>query len=107
MQEIAHQPVLFQELDITDEAALQELFRKVRAGAALPWVVPGVRARGGSHRSREETLCPTFLWAMEPPGLAEWSSWGSSGWFLPGAPLSCCRGTDARPVPPCSTVSRP
>ncbi|XP_014113935.1 PREDICTED: UDP-glucose 4-epimerase isoform X3 [Pseudopodoces humilis] len=28
VQEIAHRPVLFQELDITDEAALQELFRK-------------------------------------------------------------------------------
>lgn len=36
VQEIVHQPILFQELDITDEAALQELFSKVRARAAVP-----------------------------------------------------------------------
>ncbi|NXG72403.1 GALE epimerase, partial [Baryphthengus martii] len=36
VQQIVGQPILFQELDITDEAALQELFRKVRAGATEP-----------------------------------------------------------------------
>ena len=36
MQQIVHQPILFQELDITDEAALQELFSKVRARAVVP-----------------------------------------------------------------------
>lgn len=36
MQQIVRQPILFQELDITDEAALQELFSKVRARATVP-----------------------------------------------------------------------
>lgn len=36
VQQIVCQPILFQELDITDEAALQELFSKVRARAAVP-----------------------------------------------------------------------
>lgn len=36
VQQIVCQPILFQELDITDGAALQELFSKVRAGAAVP-----------------------------------------------------------------------
>ncbi|NXU01264.1 GALE epimerase, partial [Buphagus erythrorhynchus] len=55
VQEITQRPVLFQELDITDEAALQELFRKVRAGAAVPCLAPGGPGRTGSHGSREET----------------------------------------------------
>lgn len=36
VQQIVRQPILFQELDITDEAALEELFRKVRSRAAAP-----------------------------------------------------------------------
>lgn len=36
MQQIVRQPILFQELDITNEAALQELFSKVRARAVVP-----------------------------------------------------------------------
>lgn len=35
VQQIVHQPILFQELDITNEAALQELFSKVRARATV------------------------------------------------------------------------
>ncbi|XP_014815344.1 PREDICTED: UDP-glucose 4-epimerase-like [Calidris pugnax] len=36
VQQIVQKPILFQELDITNEAALQELFSKVRARATLP-----------------------------------------------------------------------
>lgn len=36
VQQIVRQPILFQELDITDEAALEELFRKVRSRATAP-----------------------------------------------------------------------
>ncbi|NWT18438.1 GALE epimerase, partial [Vireo altiloquus] len=46
VQEIAHQPVLFQELDITDEAALQELFRKHRFSAVMHFA--GLKAVGES-----------------------------------------------------------
>lgn len=50
-----HQPILFQELDITNEAALQELFSKVRVKSCSaprwPHGLQGVRrvcAGGGS-----------------------------------------------------------
>ncbi|NXR22307.1 GALE epimerase, partial [Cinclus mexicanus] len=46
VQEIAHRPVLFQELDITDEAALQELFRKHRFSAVMHFA--GLKAVGES-----------------------------------------------------------
>lgn len=36
VQQIVRQPILFQELDITDEAALEELFSKVRARTTVP-----------------------------------------------------------------------
>ncbi|NXH82497.1 GALE epimerase, partial [Edolisoma coerulescens] len=46
VQEIVQQPVLFQELDITDEAALQELFGKHRFSAVLHFA--GLKAVGES-----------------------------------------------------------
>ncbi|NXA03651.1 GALE epimerase, partial [Sapayoa aenigma] len=46
VEQIVHQPVLFQELDITDEAALQELFRKHRFSAVLHFA--GLKAVGES-----------------------------------------------------------
>ncbi|NXH95239.1 GALE epimerase, partial [Pachycephala philippinensis] len=46
VQEIVQQPVLFQELDITDEAALQELFRKHRFSAVMHFA--GLKAVGES-----------------------------------------------------------
>ncbi|NXY54029.1 GALE epimerase, partial [Callaeas wilsoni] len=46
VQEIAQQPVLFQELDITDEAALQELFEKHRFSAVMHFA--GLKAVGES-----------------------------------------------------------
>ncbi|NXX33745.1 GALE epimerase, partial [Nicator chloris] len=46
VQEIAHRPVLFQELDITDEAALQELFRKHQFSAVMHFA--GLKAVGES-----------------------------------------------------------
>ncbi|XP_041273325.1 UDP-glucose 4-epimerase isoform X4 [Onychostruthus taczanowskii] len=46
VQEIAHRPVIFQELDITDEAALQELFRKHRFSAVMHFA--GLKAVGES-----------------------------------------------------------
>ncbi|KAM3657858.1 UDP-glucose 4-epimerase isoform 2-T3 [Ammospiza maritima maritima] len=46
VQEIAHRPVLFQELDITDRAALQELFRKHRFSAVMHFA--GLKAVGES-----------------------------------------------------------
>ncbi|NXF11992.1 GALE epimerase, partial [Smithornis capensis] len=46
VEQIAHQPILFQELDITDEAALQELFGKHRFSAVLH--VAGLKAVGES-----------------------------------------------------------
>lgn len=56
MQQIVRQPILFQELDITDKEALQELFSKVRARAAVPQGgllgsegMRGVHAGGGSQ----------------------------------------------------------
>ncbi|XP_059344516.1 UDP-glucose 4-epimerase isoform X2 [Ammospiza nelsoni] len=46
VQEIAHRPLLFQELDITDRAALQELFRKHRFSAVMHFA--GLKAVGES-----------------------------------------------------------
>ncbi|XP_054079628.1 UDP-glucose 4-epimerase isoform X3 [Rissa tridactyla] len=46
VQEIVHQPILFQELDITDEAALQELFSKHRFAAVMHFA--GLKAVGES-----------------------------------------------------------
>ncbi|NWW70852.1 GALE epimerase, partial [Climacteris rufus] len=46
VQEIVHRPVLFQELDITDEAALQELFGKHRFSAVMHFA--GLKAVGES-----------------------------------------------------------
>ncbi|XP_058712804.1 UDP-glucose 4-epimerase isoform X4 [Poecile atricapillus] len=46
VQEIANRPVLFQELDITDEAALQELFGKHRFSAVMHFA--GLKAVGES-----------------------------------------------------------
>ncbi|KAM6995990.1 UDP-glucose 4-epimerase isoform 2-T2 [Passerculus sandwichensis] len=46
VQEIAHRPVLFQELDITDRAALQELFGKHRFSAVMHFA--GLKAVGES-----------------------------------------------------------
>ncbi|NWX33103.1 GALE epimerase, partial [Notiomystis cincta] len=46
VQEIAQQPLLFQELDITDEAALQELFGKHRFSAVMHFA--GLKAVGES-----------------------------------------------------------
>ncbi|NWY68051.1 GALE epimerase, partial [Erithacus rubecula] len=46
VQEIAQRPVLFQELDITDEAALQELFSKHRFSAVMHFA--GLKAVGES-----------------------------------------------------------
>nr|XP_054504120.1 UDP-glucose 4-epimerase isoform X4 [Agelaius phoeniceus] len=46
VQEIAHRPVLFQELDITDRAALQELFRKHHFSAVMHFA--GLKAVGES-----------------------------------------------------------
>lgn len=57
MQEIAQRPLLFQELDITDGAALQELFGKVRAGAAVPCRAPGAPRAGRKGGA-------ALLWAM-------------------------------------------
>ncbi|KAM6335163.1 UDP-glucose 4-epimerase isoform 3-T3 [Alca torda] len=46
VQEIVHQPILFQELDITNEAALQELFSKHRFSAVMHFA--GLKAVGES-----------------------------------------------------------
>nr|XP_009929397.1 PREDICTED: UDP-glucose 4-epimerase [Opisthocomus hoazin] len=46
VQQIVHQPILFQELDITDEAALQELFSKHRFSAVMHFA--GLKAVGES-----------------------------------------------------------
>lgn len=88
-----HRPVLFQELDITDEAALQELFRKVREELQCPGGLLGFLAGVGGRGAGRKGSAP-LPWAMEPPGLAEQSCWGNSGWFL-------------TPFAPCSTNSRP
>ncbi|KFV45810.1 UDP-glucose 4-epimerase, partial [Tyto alba] len=46
VQQIVRQPILFQELDITDEAALQELFSKHRFSAVMHFA--GLKAVGES-----------------------------------------------------------
>ncbi|KAM9369635.1 UDP-glucose 4-epimerase [Phaethornis superciliosus] len=46
VQEIVHQPILFQELDITDVAALQELFKKHHFSAVMHFA--GLKAVGES-----------------------------------------------------------
>ncbi|NXU77671.1 GALE epimerase, partial [Oreotrochilus melanogaster] len=46
VQQIVHQPILFQELDITDVAALQELFKKHRFSAVMHFA--GLKAVGES-----------------------------------------------------------
>uniref|UniRef100_A0A8B9NM08 UDP-N-acetylglucosamine 4-epimerase n=1 Tax=Accipiter nisus TaxID=211598 RepID=A0A8B9NM08_9AVES len=46
VQQIVHQPILFQELDITNEAALQELFSKHRFSAVMHFA--GLKAVGES-----------------------------------------------------------
>ncbi|XP_062450053.1 UDP-glucose 4-epimerase isoform X2 [Rhea pennata] len=46
VQQIVHQPIFFQELDITDEAALQELFSKHRFSAVMHFA--GLKAVGES-----------------------------------------------------------
>lgn len=84
MQEIAHRPLLFQELDITDEAALQELFRKVREELQCPGRLVESLAGVGAGRKGSAPLLQT----MEPPG---WLNRAPGG-VLAG---SCRRGTDA------------